>query len=77
MISLSIIGLSIIIIAWIFQFFSMNKTKKITSTFIIIYSLGVLVLVYDGFASGLTNLATANLISFLVSLAVLIKVLKK
>ena len=77
MISLSLVGLSIVIIGWLVQFFSMNKNKKISKYFIILYSLGVLVLVYDGFTSDLTSLAIANLISLLVSVLVLIKVLRK
>jgi membrane-bound ClpP family serine protease len=77
MISYSLIGLSIIIISWVVLFFLIKKSKRISPIFIIIYSLGVLVLVYDGFNSGLRSLAIANLISFIVSVLVLIKVLKK
>jgi len=70
---ISVIGLSIIIFAWILQFFFMNKQKKIYASFITIYALGVAFLVYDGFSSGLTNLAIANLVSLAVSLVVLVK----
>jgi len=73
MISLSIIGLIIIILAWLLQFLLMDKKKKIYFYFIILYALGVLLLVYDGFSSGLNDLAIANLISLAVSLAVLLK----
>ena len=73
MISLSIIGLSIIVIGWIVQFYLMNKTHKISKLFVALYALGVLFLIIDGFASGLNDLATANLISLIVALAVLIK----
>jgi len=77
MISLSIIGLSIVIIGWLVQLVKMKKDKKINKYFVMIYALGVLVLVYDGFASGLTNLAIANLVSLVVSILVLAKVMKK
>jgi len=77
MISYSITGLSVIIIAWIVQFFQIKKSKKISPLFIIIYALGVAVLVYDGFSSGMRNLAFANLISLAVSIFVLVKVMMK
>ena len=70
---ISFIGLTIVIIAWLVQFTLMDKKKKIYLSFIIIYSVGVCFLVYDGFSSGLTNLAIANLISLFAALAVLIK----
>ena len=77
MISLSIIGLSIVIIGWLVQLVKMKKDKKINKYFVMIYALGVLVLVYDGFTAGLTNLAIANLVSLVVSILVLVKVMKK
>ncbi|MDO8516911.1 MAG: hypothetical protein Q7S33_02195 [Nanoarchaeota archaeon] len=70
---IAFIGLTLIIIGWIIQFLLMGKKKKIYASFIIIYSLGVAFLVYDGFISGLNSLAIANLISLAVSLIVLIK----
>lgn len=76
MISLSLIGLSLVVIGWLVQLVKMKKDKKINKYFIILYALGVLVLVYDGFNSGLTNLAIANLVSLVVSVLVLIKVIK-
>lgn len=77
MISLSLIGLTLVIIGWLVQLLMMKKDKKINRYFIILYALGVLVLVYDGFNSGLTNLAIANLVSLAVSVLVLVKVMKK
>lgn len=74
MISLSIIGLSLIILGWIVQLVLMKKANKVYALFVTLYALGVLFLVYDGFSSGLTSLAIANLISFIVAIAVLIKV---
>ncbi|MEI7719369.1 MAG: hypothetical protein WCI72_05855 [archaeon] len=77
MISYSIIGLSLVIIAWLVQLLTMDKTKRVNRYFVIIYALGVLILVYDGFNTGLINLAIANLISLVVSILVLIRVMKK
>ena len=77
MISYSLIGLSVIVASWIVQFFLMKKSKKISPYFILIYALGVAILVYDGFNSSLKELAIANLVSFIVSILVLVKVLKK
>jgi len=70
---ISIIGLSLVVLAWIFQFFLMDKKKKISLSFVSLYSIGVIVLVYDGFSSGLNNLAIANLVSLVASLSVLVK----
>lgn len=70
---IAIIGLAIVIFAWILQFFIMDKRKKISPYFVFVYSIGVIFLVYDGFSSGLTSLAVANLVSLVVSLAVFIK----
>lgn len=77
MIAYSLIGLGMIIAGWLVQFFMMNKSKKVYPGFVMIYALGVLVLVYDGFVSGMNNLAIANLISLLVAILVLVKVMKK
>jgi membrane-bound ClpP family serine protease len=77
MISYSLVGLAIVILSWAIQLFSMDKSKKINPVFVLTYSLGVIFLVYDGFNSGLMDLAIANLISFIVSIFVLIRVFKK
>ncbi|MEI6731295.1 MAG: hypothetical protein WCK90_01310 [archaeon] len=70
---IALIGLILIIIAWAMQFLFMNKNKKIYTSFVAMYIIGVAFLTYDGFTSGVNNLAMANLISLIVSLAVLIK----
>jgi uncharacterized membrane protein (DUF373 family) len=78
MISYSLIGLGIIVVAWLVQFFLISKkSKKINPYFVGLYALGVAVLVYDGFSSGLKNLAIANLVSLVVSVLVLVRVLRK
>ena len=45
----------------------------ISLSFVSLYSIGVIVLVYDGFSSGFNNLVIANLASLIASLAVLVK----
>ncbi|MBS3141352.1 hypothetical protein J4405_04380 [Candidatus Woesearchaeota archaeon] len=75
MVNLSLIGLGIIIVSWLIQFGYMLKgQKKIKANFVIVYILGVLVLVYDGFVNGLINLAIANILSGIAALLVLIKI---
>jgi hypothetical protein len=75
MISFSLIGLFVIIAAWIVEFFLMGKKKKMNPIFIGVYILGVGILVYDGFTSGAVELAIANLISLVVAGIVLGKTL--
>jgi hypothetical protein len=70
---IALIGLTLIILAWLIQFVLMDKKRKMYASFVIIYCLGVAFLVYDGFSTGLNNLAIANLASLIVSLAVLMK----
>jgi hypothetical protein len=71
----SLIGLGIIVVAWVLEFFLMGKKKKIIPLFVGIYILGVGLLVYDGFNSGLKELAIANLVSLIAALIVLGKTL--
>jgi hypothetical protein len=75
MISFSLIGLFVVIAAWIVEFFLMGKKKKMNPIFIGVYILGVGILVYDGFTSGAVELAIANLISLVVAGIVLGKTL--
>jgi hypothetical protein len=70
---IALLGLSLVVVAWILQFFLMDKRKKISAYFVSLYILGVILLVYDGYSSGLTSLAIANFISLIVSLAVFVK----
>jgi len=71
MISLSLIGLGIVIVSWILEFFFMGKRKKISPVFVGTYILGVGILVYDGFISGAIYLGIANLLSMIVAAIVL------
>lgn len=72
---ITLIGLSIIVLAWVIEFFFMGKRKKISPIFIGVYILGVGVLVYDGFTSKEIELAIANLLSSLVAAVVMGKAL--
>jgi hypothetical protein len=71
MISLALIGLAVIVIAWVAEFFFMGKRKKISPVFIGIYILGVGILVYDGFTSDAIEMGIANLLSLIVAAVVL------
>ena len=73
--SLTLIGLGIIILAWILEFFLMGKRKKINPIFIGVYILGAGVLVYDGFTSQNNWVAVGNLVSLVVAGIVLGKTL--
>ena len=76
MINLSIIGLSIIVISWIIQFFQMNKRREISKAFLVMYSLGVLFLVVDAIKLKQLDFAVINTLSMIVAIAVLIKFCK-
>jgi hypothetical protein len=69
--SLSLIGLSVIIVSWILQFFFMGKKKKISPIFIGVYILGAGILVYDGFTSRALDLGIANLLALVIAAIVL------
>jgi len=75
MISFSLIGLFVIVAAWVVEFFLMGKRKKINPIFIGVYIVGISILVYDGFTSDRLDLAIANLISLVVAGIVLGKAL--
>lgn len=71
MIKLALIGLSVIIVSWILEFFFMGKRKKISPVFIGVYIIGVGILVYDGFTSEAIDLGIANLLSLVAAAIVL------
>ena len=74
-ISVSLVGLAVIVVAWILEFFFMGKKKKISPIFIGTYIIGAGLLVYDGFISGVNEMAVANLITAVVAGVVLGKTL--
>jgi len=71
MISISLIGLGIIVVAWILEFFFMGKRKKISPIFIGVYIIGVGILVYDGFISNSIEMGITNLLSLVAAAVVL------
>jgi len=72
-INYAIIGLSIVFIAWLFQFFTMNKRREISSGFIIAYMLGVIFLVFADYNAGQIDAAIINGLIILATICVLIK----
>jgi hypothetical protein len=70
MIALSLIGLGVVVLAWVFEFFFMGKMRRISPIFIGVYILGVGVLVYDNFTSKAIEMGIANLLSVIVAAAV-------
>ncbi len=49
-------GLVLLVLAWLIQFFAALKNKKqIQPSFLVLYSLGSLLLVVEEFAAGLTT----------------------
>lgn len=63
------LGLGIIVIAWVYQLVSIKSgNKNICLGFVAGYAIGVMILVADGFVSGLTNIAYLNLASLVAAL---------
>ena len=72
------IGLAFIIIGWLIQLkYMWNKKNEIKFSFVGFYSLGVALLVVDGFQNNLLSLAILNSISLLASILVLFKLKSK
>lgn len=68
------LGLIIIAVAWFIQFLQMDhKHKNVNNLFLFIYGLGSLVLVYDGFNSGMIEVAIVNVCIAALAAAVLYK----
>lgn len=71
------VGLTIISVAWILQFVYLNNNEqKITVLFPLLYSVGILLLVIEGFMTGSTTVASLNVISLLISFLVFLKINK-
>ena len=70
----TIIGLSVIIIAWVVQLvYSWKGKKEIQTNFIIIYALGTGLLIIDCYLNDLRWTGIFNTIILMISLIVLIK----
>ena len=76
---LATFGLSIICVAWFYQFCLLvnKKDASIKSLFVGIYAFGVLLLVIDGLMSGLASIAWLNFVSLFISVGVLVILLNK
>jgi len=74
MMQLALLGLGIVVLAWIVQLIRMKKTKEIMPCFICLYVIGVILLIVDGFIGDATYLALLNLLSAVVALIVLIRI---
>lgn len=71
---MTVLGLILIAVAWFIQLmFTSHKKKNLDNLFLFIYGLGSLVLVYDSFTSGMTEVAILNLCVAALSAAVLFK----
>ncbi len=66
------IGLGIVVLAWISQLVALisKQNHRIQPLFVLLYALGVVLLVIDGFSAGLTTLAYLNLASLVCALLV-------
>ena len=65
------LGLVLIIVGWGIQL--LNKGRDIQKSFVLVYSLGVVLLSIDAFIGDMTILAVLNLVSFIVALAVFLR----
>lgn len=68
------LGLVSIVIAWVIQFLSTTPKKhEFNPLFLIFYSLGAIILAWDGYQSGKVVLAILYFASFVVPVALLMK----
>jgi hypothetical protein len=77
---LALIGLIIIVLAWVMQLSVLikdKKSRKISKSFILLYALGALILVYDGFMGGAIGLAIVNLLTVVLAIIILIIIKKR
>ena len=74
----AILGLAVIIIAWIFQLvYSWKGKKEIQSKFLTIYAIGSALLIIDCYLNELKWTGIFNTVILMLSLIVLIKVTAK
>ena len=75
---LTIVGLGIIVVAWLVQFvYMIIKKNKVNPFFVLIYIIGVAVLTYNGFAVNMTWVGILELASLIASGLVFAVSLKK
>ena len=69
-----LLGLTLVIIAWLIQLIYMLHDKRnLISAFLAIYIIGVIGIVIDSFIYSVNDMAFLNIISVLVSTAVFIR----
>lgn len=73
---ISITGLLLIAAGWLIQFVGMNENQSVKREFVIVYALGVLVIIVNAAINGTYEIAAGNVLTFLVSVAVLLRVKK-
>jgi len=72
----ALLGLSLVIIAWVFQLLATLKgSRSIQPQFVLFYLIGVIFLIIDGFTTGFNDVAFLNLVCLLVSLTVFIRLI--
>jgi hypothetical protein len=75
---LGLIGLVVIAIAWLLQLVSSWKGKKeIKKCFLIVYVIGVLLIIWQGYVNNDTSGTTLNLLSLVLSVMVLLTIIWK
>lgn len=69
----ALIGLSVIILAWLYQLFASWKGRKsLNKAFVIIYGIGSALLVIDGYINDVLDVAIFNLVILVLAMIVLI-----
>ncbi|MEK6859240.1 MAG: hypothetical protein AABX54_00345 [Nanoarchaeota archaeon] len=72
--STALIGLGVIIIAWIIQLaYSWKGNKGMKKGFLIVYAIGVALLIIDGYISDTKDTAIFNLVILVLAMLVLIR----
>jgi len=72
------IGLLCIIIAWALQFvFLLEGEKQISWLFTACYSVGLFLLVVDGYVTGQATTANLNLLALILSMCVMLMLINK
>lgn len=70
-------GLLIIILGWVIQLISVyTGAKRIRMSFVLMYCLGVILLVIEGYNSGIQSFAILNFATFVLAAFVLLKLKK-
>jgi len=71
---MTIAGLLLIAAGWATQYYAMKgKDKSIQKNFVLVNCLGILILVLEGFNTGITDTVIGNVLTLAASAAVLLK----